>query len=383
MEDSKEIFLEISTSGDSPKIFLKLPADAWEIEDALMKARVDDGRSCCLSNFHIRCRPYLSLSSTDIYEANFLAERLAGLDDIQMKSLNAMRRTPQYSFPSTSELINMTYNLDKCNITPNVPNNEALGRLVMAKAADIPESCCDLLNYEQIGYEHRKKEGGVIEDDLYIVPPPEIPQIYGGIAPLPAPMPHSIELHLRGSNGDTAIIKLPCDEDTALETFHSLDNCRIVNYRCRARVECRDLLNIGKIHHMNALADKIAQMDIKELRKFNALLRAKMPGRLESIMELAQTQDGYEFHPDMFMPEDYGRAYLELRLGVELMRELEKFIDLEEYGRHLMPRGHMEYTDYGLVGLTEGFETLLKQTSQCEPEAEPEQEYGYSGGIKL
>lgn len=283
MIKGKEILVEVRRSyeKDDPTIRIELPVNAWEMEDALERARITDINDCKITIMKMPHFPKTLLSSDcTLDDINFLAERLAGLNESQQIILCGLARIQFNEYTeelSWSDAINLTYNLDTCCITDNVANVEELGRLAVENGmVDVQESPEHLLDYSKIGEAKRENENGVFIRNCYIMRSSELEQIYNGIPIPPKPMPHAVELDLCGSSGEKDTLRLPCDVEVLREKLEKLGgtnpySCEVTNCRCRVPIRSHEIMDIKRIYEVNELAGKLTDMNSKDLCKYGVV----------------------------------------------------------------------------------------------------------------
>lgn len=363
---------------------LKLPANAWEIQDALDQARITDENDITVM---VSDTPYyltgIIPDNPDLYELNFLVQRMAEMDKSEINMFFGLaqieQQHPDKPVPM-EQLINLTYNLDVCGVAGSISNDMELGKLVAEDGLfiEIPEDMLKFVDFKKIGCFQRENDGGVYVEGCYVFKGGDIQQIYTGPALRPTPMLHTIEMDLLGRYG-LSHLEMPCEEDSIKEIF-SIHNAQspwdisVFAYRSRAAISCYDIYDPDKILKVNELAGIISKMQHDELQKYNALLKALSPSGLPDIITLAQTLEQYQFYPEMTSPTDYARTFLSQKLGAEEAAALANNTNLERYGRDLMKRDNIIETEYGFI-CTTGLGMGSPLTAEKE-EILPDQTFG-------
>ena len=138
-----------------------MPAEGYEIRDALQKMRVYD-RDVYIEIDVYQCKilPELSecrLESPTIDELNFLAKRLAGMPEEQQIIYRAVvnSNVDIDGLVSMKDLINSTYGLDGVMVASNIYNDEQLGQFVIEGDLDdevnaLPDQAIPLLDRRKI-----------------------------------------------------------------------------------------------------------------------------------------------------------------------------------------------------------------------------------------
>lgn len=296
---------------------LKLPANAWEIQDALDQARITDENDITVM---VSDTPYylkgIIPDNPDLYALNFLVQRMAQMDKSEINMFFGLAQIEQQHLDKPvpmEQLINLTYNLDVCGVAGSISNDMDLGKLVAEDGLfiEIPEDMLKFVDFKKIGRYQRENDGGVYVEGCYVFKGEDIKQIYTGPAPRPTPMLHTIEMDLLGRYG-LSHLEMPSEEDSIKEIF-SIHNAQspwdisVFAYRSRAAISCYDIYDPDKILKVNELAGIISKMQPDELQKYNALLKALSPSGLPDIVTPAQTLEQYQFYPEMTSPTDYAR----------------------------------------------------------------------------
>lgn len=175
---------------------LELPAEEYEIRDALQRSRdfgqMDGYREISILNCDLLSALVgVRLDPPTLDELNFFVKRLDGLNEEEWLVFRAVSRrilpdNPEGELVSVKDLINCTYGLDEVMLASNVGNDEQLGQFVIENdlhedVASIPDNALYLLDKKQVGRLQRRNDGGVFIDGFYVVAGDyEMPEIYDG-----------------------------------------------------------------------------------------------------------------------------------------------------------------------------------------------------------
>lgn len=175
---------------------LELPAEEYEIRDALQKIRAVGRENVSPEISVLECGllPELldvRLDSPTLDEMNFFAKRLAflGFEEILAFQAIAGRDITQNNadeLVSIKDLINTTYGLETVMIAADVSDDELLGQFVIESELhddvnSVPDNAVYLLDRKKIGRLQREIDGGIFINDFYIVAGEyERPEIYDG-----------------------------------------------------------------------------------------------------------------------------------------------------------------------------------------------------------
>ena len=175
---------------------LELPAEEYEIRDALQKIRAVGRENVFPEISVLGCGllPRLldtRLDSPTLDEMNFFAKRLAslGLEEKLAFQAIAGRDITQSNadeLVSMKDLINTTYGLETVMIAADVSDDELLGQFVIESELhddvnSVPDNAVYLLDRKKIGRLQKEIDGGIFVNDFYIVAGEyERPEIYDG-----------------------------------------------------------------------------------------------------------------------------------------------------------------------------------------------------------
>ncbi len=114
-------------------------------------------------------------------ELNYLASRVNGLDPEELLKFTAAVAHGEYA-DSLEDLINLTYNLDRCELYP-VQNAEEYGHWLIdeLRAIELPEQALNYFNYESYGEDTAINEGGTFTSYGYMLTGPDpFQKVYDG-----------------------------------------------------------------------------------------------------------------------------------------------------------------------------------------------------------
>lgn len=229
---------------------LDLPAEEYEIRDALQRARIS-GAHLNHHDLSIRyCEDIselqgLRLDAPTIDELNFLSRRIAGMDLMERRLYAAVlpHAIGDDDIVSMSTLINCTYGLDEVPVAANVSNDEQLGQFIIENELHddvnaVPEDSVYLLDRQKIGQLYRTTYGCVYQGSLTIFAGDyEMPEVYDGQC-LPENSPtqwYAFRLKL-ASAADAVWVELPMQKEKEAEIARQLGvsdlrECECVEFR--------------------------------------------------------------------------------------------------------------------------------------------------------
>lgn len=360
---------------------LELPAEEYEIRDALQRARdfgqMDGYREISILNCDLL--PALvgvRMDSPTLDELNFFAKRLDGLNDEERLVFRAVSRRilPDNlgnEIVSMKDLINCTYGLDEVMIASNVASDEQLGQFVIDNdlhedVASIPNNALYLLDKKQVGRLQRRNDGGVFIDGCYVVAGDyKMPEVYGGKT-LPDEAPTEWfafrmkvgEYPTGGTTekaDDAEWLSLPTNigiaRDMAIKHHEpSIESCACYGFESAIpQISSEMLDSMLNFEKMNRLAWKIEQFSPMDQVKFKAVLTVNPPKDVDSALDTAEHLDQYElsYYSDSAASfyKDYLRHFLDSRFDGAW---LDTLITQNE-GEQLLERLGAAETPYGVI----------------------------------
>ena len=198
MMTKKVMTLELSRENEFSDGYLyrslELPAQEYEIRDVLqqLRQRSADITPDQIAIYNSKYIPQLEdkrFDSPTVDELNFLAKRLAEMDETDLAIMQALCSRfikDDDELVSIKDLINMTYGLDSVSVISNVTNDEQLADFVMENdmqddVASVPANARYLLDKARIGKLQREMDGGVYSGNLYVCTDHfAMPKVYDG-----------------------------------------------------------------------------------------------------------------------------------------------------------------------------------------------------------
>lgn len=386
----KTITVEMAAGGylGEEKFFatLKLPAQSYEIQDAVQKLRLTSSRDanprmevCCCEIL-----PELTdvrLDSPSVQEMNFLAQRLAQLSDSEAIALRGvwkrLEKEGHLEEPVRAmDLINMTYGLDTVMIAANVRNDYELGEFVLNGDLDddlihLSERIVELLDLDAVGREYRINQAGEFIGQHYVVAGEyQLQQVYDGIH-LPAQeqeKPFMFRLQIAESPVDDSMenlstaewISLPIDRDEAdriagLHNERCIEDCYYYGFESAipqiTEQHYGDMLSFVRL---NRLAAEIARMKPSEQVKLKAVLEHEKPVTLEAVQDVVDHLGEYLLDNRIGDADSYFKEYLLRHLDARFDARWLDGLAVCTEGTNLMQRLGAAETDYGIVSARGG-----------------------------
>lgn len=386
----KTITIEMAAGGyiGEEKYFatLKLPAEAYEIQDACHKLRITQNRDTNLRMEVCSCEilPELTdilLDSPSMEEMNFLAQRLAQLSDSEAIALRGVwQRLDKAGYLEepvrAMDLINMTYGLENVMVASCVSNDRDLGEFVLENdldedIANLSDEMVEMLDQEAVGQRHRESEGGVFIGYHYVVAGEyQLHQIYDGVR-LPTQeqvKPFVFRLQVAESPvndsnetmGTAEWISLPIDRDQAdrIAQKHNescIEDCTFYGFESIIpQITADHYGDMLSFVRLNRLAQEIAQMKPSEQVKLKAVLEHEKPGTMEAVQEVVDHLREYQFDNRIGDADSYFKEYLLRHLDARFDARWLDGLAVCTEGTNLMQRLGAAETDYGIVSARGG-----------------------------
>lgn len=380
---------------------IELPAKDYEIEDSLQEARVN-----CDDNFSIGKDIRLEIESAPLLpslvdkqitartfgELNFLAKRLATLDEDEKLALRAVvnKKISDGKLEQSvdiKDLINLTYGLDNVSVIHLARNDEDLGQLVIDNdmhpdVAAIPFESRYLLNKSDIGRLQRESEGGVFIDNKYvIVDDYEETEVYDGIT-LPETeekndyifrlkIAKAPEENPEETENTAEWINLPVDKTqvNGIARKHGeerIEDCVYFDFESAIpQINEENFGDMQDFDALNAVAEEYSKLQQFDRAKYKAILIAAGQFRAADALDIIKHINEYEFAPEYEYPEDYFKEYLKMYLNPRFDSAWLDTLLLRNEGGELQERLGAMHTRYGLISARNcSLYTLCKRNAQ-------------------
>ena len=362
-----------SPNGACQEVELDLPATDYELLDAMEQIRLEDGKHPYLEFHAVEEYDYLNerIQETDIFPLNALAKRLAELDTQGMavfEGLVCMDIQKGGETIPIGSLIDYAYSGDCCHVVEDAVTDEELGMFLVEngfipEAENLSDKALKLLDYAQIGKNHREAEGSTFTGFGYVEQHDPPAEVYKTLDLTPKTPDYTILLEVsKGFFNDpsydsekTAQLKLPASPEaltSALETVGAWD-WRETGWSC---LDCRvpvlsEMISDAEvgIDSLNDLAQRLADMEPKTLNTYKALLEATDCKDLQSAEALIDSLDEYIFSPQYSSPIEMAKGELSVILCDEDAAFLAPHLNLYRYGQSLIERCGGTLTAYGLI----------------------------------
>lgn len=398
----REMYEVLLSTKSSTCATLYLPAAPYTIQDAMSKLHLDEGEVPALDLADRIGFEELSNCLTpngSLFELNVLLQKLSELDDqhrTAFAGLLAMEPGKGSEPLPLPRLIDLAYSAEICEVI-GAMNDSQLGRYyaesgAVPKVKDLPADVLDLLDFEHIGKIARMHESGAFVERTmehpggYVVRRQNLKQVYRDLDLTPKEPDYTVLLELSKGyfddpaydNDKTIRLKLPAAEDTVDAALQELDvaGWDEVGWKC---LDCRvpslvelitDEEDPGTII---AFAQKLDAVPAGQLAVYKALVEAADCGSLDTALALTDGLSQYSLSPQLCLPEDAAKAYLDQLLPQKELEYIQPYINWPGLGQALLDDSGGALTEYGLIERKDGQPVL----------ADPHQEESQMGGINF
>lgn len=331
---------------------LSLPATPYQIQDVFDKLRLAEGEELYweITEYH----SFEELSSVldescGLYDLNALAQKFSELNEQQSTAFAGLLQMEQVKDEPIhiSRLIDLAYSTDCCHVVGEALNDSQLGRFCAENGfvpgvEELPDAVFDLLNFEQIGREHRLGEGGVLVERTadhpggYVLQHTELVEAYDALNLTPEQPDYAILLETE----DGAQWKLP--SASLPEGRYTCLDCMVPDLT-GAISDAEDISSIQRV------AEKLTDIGPKELAAYKALLSVTDSYDLNRAEQLMDTLDQYIFSPQFSSPIEIARGELSVILAEPEAEMIAPHLNLYQYGQALLHKCGGVLTDYGLI----------------------------------
>lgn len=305
----------------------------------------------------------LTVTGQTLKELQFLSRRINGMTEREQTVLGAALDIEKPH--SLMEIVNLSCNMDKFAVYPDIHNEAELGRhLLKQKNISIPEKLTPYVDYKLVGGRYADSHAGCFSDSGYVVRTGEaLESIYDGkYPPDPAYEKNHIFL-LQFYNGKpigSYSVSLPASQEKMELLKKNLGIADLggnLNYYLECSVPgLKERLPCGgSVQELNGFARLLqgGVLDGTEETRIHLLaaLEAEAPDNMEFAAEIAVNLNRYDFMTDtenIQTPAGYAHYIIENN-GLFIADEAADFIDYEAMGKALLHDHGVTQTSFGPV----------------------------------
>ena len=382
----KEKTLTIELSHENPLgdgyfyAMLDLPAEEYEIRDAIQRARMIGREESFRSIGILDCGAwpellYYRLDSPTIDELNFFANRIAQMDDSELAIFRTVAPkvlgSPADDLLSMKDLINCTYGYDEIMVASNIRTDEQLGQFIIENELhddvnNIPESSLYLLDKAKIGALYRTSLNCDLTDGYAIfagdykmpeiydgkqLPDTEVENWYAFRLEITEPEREGVEER----SDESKWISLPISEKAAANIAREfevgyIEDCELLDFESSIpQITSEFFTDMDDFEKLNAIAAKLPYLSPFDQMKFKAVLTAEAPSDLDGIRDILDNLHRYELSAYVDSDSDFFKSYLEHHLGIGFDHKWIGGLFARDEGTRLLERLGATNTEYGVI----------------------------------
>lgn len=387
-----EVYLaKVDVPGSEASASLSLPAMPYEVLDASDKLRIGGRDTVYMEisqyfNFGFLA-PYAD-GQCSLYELNALALKLGELDARQstaFEGLVKMEVSKKQGPLSMPKIIDLAYSADCCHVVTEAMNDSLLGRFYadngfVPETEGISDELFEILDFEKIGRNLRRSEGGMFTSGGYVVQHEDLNEVYANLDLTPPHKPdYQILLDVSlGHFGDPEYdndnlvqLKLPAS-DRAIDTMLTelcAASVEEISWRC---LDCRiptlmDAdIDAESLDDINSFAMALSEMNEEKVVQYKTVIEATECKALPDAEELRGHLGEYTITPNISSPIEMAHAELNFMMDRDEAERLKPFVDLYGYGKAAIERYGGKLTTYGFIERKDlqPVQTVLEQQTQ-------------------
>lgn len=363
---------------------LNLPAQPWELLDALDKLHLQEGDRLYLEiddyyDFE-ELATVLRDQEDSLAELNDLAERLTRLNAVQCTALQGliqMETAKGGGEISVSRLRDLTESTDCCHVVPEALNDSQLGRFYaengfVPEVEGISDTVFELLDFTAIGLRARKEESGVFTRKGYVLQNSDLKQAPSVAGEIEEP-DYMVLLEVARRQGDgpgqdsagPILVKLPAasEELEAVAERLNVTSTQKLWWRCIDCVipEMRGAVSsASEIKDANRFAQTVAAMPQEQRKVYKAVLEGLQCNNLTAAIAQANTLNAYTLNEEIYSPSEFAKEKIRSIMDETMVDQVLTNLNLYRYGETLMESEHCIQTGYGLLQRRDGQELRIR-----------------------
>lgn len=352
------------------------PATENELQDALQRARVEQKDvvvvGCTILGKTFHEQDYLLLNSS-VEELNYLGERLRFMEDIDRTLFKGSMEKHDEKMVTVKDCINMTYNLEECQIANGVTDLKELGMFfaeqnMVSELQNLPLEALELIDYTKIGEKiHAEKKGIFIDEGYFYDEIKDFKVLYDGKT-LPEQMKNDHYLFRVKVSKQTGTsekisggiwVSLPQEAEQLNNVPKALgadswDACCLLGVQSILQDMQLCISKANEIEKLNLLLQEIDKFNRVDQMKFKAVLEISVYQGIEDIREMINQLGNYQLYDTMVSTANYAFHQLITKDNAKIPENLLEFIDFNSYYRTFMEDDCIINTDYGILKRIDG-----------------------------
>ena len=370
--------IELELAGNDTLSFfvqLTLPAEPWEMEDALQQARLIKKIDISPYIYSIKCPQlpaleHVRINDASLVELNWFAERLNQLKDDEKTALKGIfgREWGAGHYDqgiAMTDLMNLTYDLEKVPVL-SIDSDYKLGEFVIQNQLDetiagISDEPHKYRDKKALGRNYRLKNQGEFVDEKYVGV-----GTYSFSKRYTRPNKEQLEVHntvafrlgimaIKGNFISEEDIYLPLDihEVKRIAKRHkvkSIEDCMLRHIDSAIKgIGMLMILNMKNFNKLNRIAQEYVNLSEVDKVKLKAVIQKTEPKSLDEVKKLIDDLDWYDFSYYDANSEEFAERYLTYHLPTNFDTGYLMDLDTRRFGNQLLRRLGADTTNYGVI----------------------------------
>lgn len=368
---------------------LFLPATAWELQDALDRARLQRDDEFCLAikdfGAYSYLAPHISDLRNDFNDLNDLAQRLSELDAFQSIAFRGLVEYKVRERTEDASGVITIQDLRDCALTAKGENyhvidaadDKQLGRFYaendfLPELGDISDAAFELLDFAKIGKEMRMAEKGVFVGGCYVLLVGEMQAAPSCPKELPFKPDYLFRLKLGlhpdfGGDRQTSLTLPATEAELAVAQIELgtqyWENTVLLDYDGIIPNVAYFADIPAELEEFNEFAKAVEKVPEKQLPKLKALLEHFEVDDPADATVLSEHLDEYILAENLSSPSEVAIDYIHFATDQTTADLILRHLDLCGYGRSIIQRDNAVLSPYGLLH-REDFQLIEKITQR-------------------
>lgn len=347
---------------------LQLPATENEIKDAFERARINNEnqlytmKECRLYGFDLAVD--LKAETTDLSKLNYLAKVMSRFSIYEHKEFRGYMEKKGLSLLDINSLINLAYNLDKCEIIDGIFDAESLGRMYVDNGmldwiVSMPEEAWNFIDYKAIGEKIKNEEDGLFTEDGYFTcNDKEYVEVYDG-EHFPEKFDddkYIFKLYIESKDGKTKDwLVLPASKESKANFLkelgvESFDDCVLMAVQSMESTIPMCIKDLSQLGLLNSLAHRMRDMERSgELAKYKAVIEGFGCTVLDEAIAYANRMQDFVLYSESSSAIEYAKDVYNEVFGGIVPESFSKHFNFASYSVDLMNIEKVAVTEYGVV----------------------------------
>ena len=347
---------------------LQLPATENEIKDAFERARINNDtqhytmRECRLYGFDLAVD--LKADVMDLSKLNYLAKVMSRFSIYEHKQFRGYMEKKGLSLLDINSLINIAYNLDKCEVIDGIFDAESLGRMyadngMLNWIGSMPKEAWDFLDYKAIGEEIKNSEDGLFTEDGYFTcNDKEFVEVYDGekFPEVFEDDKYIFKLFIETKDGTVQNwLVLPASKEGKANFLKGLgvdsfDDCMLMAVQSMESTIPMCIKDLSQLGLLNSLAHRMRDMErTGELAKYKAVIEGFGCTVLDDAIAYANRMQDFALYSESSSAIEYAKDVYDEVFGGIVPETFSKHFNFASYSVDLMNTEKVAVTEYGVV----------------------------------